>query len=150
MYSFQPPLAADSEVLARERRTNKVYSNFYPGTSNYFYTQRTSGHNPFQAHLPVSCGHPGQPRNGRTRYSRTTPGSIALHTCNPGYKLEGAKLRLCQSNGRWTPQLPSCTRECSCFLRNRVRMLPLSQCTIVCTIRCPNCVLLDFSALART
>lgn len=118
-------MATDNEVLARERRTNKVYSNFYPGTSNYFYTQRTSGHNPFQAHLPVSCGHPGQPRNGRTRYSRTTPGSIVLHTCNPGYKLEGAKLRLCQSNGRWTPQLPRCTCKCSCFLGNHVRMLPL-------------------------
>ncbi|KAL5476109.1 hypothetical protein EMCRGX_G026015 [Ephydatia muelleri] len=38
----------------------------------------------------------------------TTNQLTVVHSCKPGYKLVGAKLRLCQSNGQWTPEIPSC------------------------------------------
>ena len=40
----------------------------------------------------------------------TTFGSVVNHTCNPGFRLDGAFERVCLSNGNWSPPLPTC--EC--------------------------------------
>ena len=59
----------------------------------------------------VSCGDPGTPAFGNSLFQAMTAGSLVVHSCKPGYKLVGAKLRLCQSNGQWTPEIPSCMCE---------------------------------------
>ena len=61
-----------------------------------------------RAYYYRNCGKPGYPRNGRSIFSGTTAGSRVLHVCKAGYLLVGAKLRICQRNGRWTPSLPQC------------------------------------------
>ena len=58
-----------------------------------------------------NCGKPGAPGNGWTIFGGTTAGHKALHSCKAGYLLVGPKLRICQSNGRWTPNIPECRRE---------------------------------------
>lgn len=60
----------------------------------------------------VTCGDPGKPVFGSSLFESVNAGAIVIHTCNPGHRLDGAKLRLCQSNGQWTPQLPTCACEC--------------------------------------
>lgn len=59
----------------------------------------------------VSCGDPGTPAFGKSLFQAMTAGSLVVHSCKPGYKLVGAKLRLCQSNGQWTPEIPNCMCE---------------------------------------
>lgn len=35
-------------------------------------------------------------------------GTMAEHTCNENYKLEGNKFRTCQNNGMWSGSAPVC------------------------------------------
>ena len=67
----------------------------------------------------VSCGDPGIPAFGSSLFQSLKAGSLVVHSCNQGYKLVGAKLRLCQSNGQWTPEIPSCVCECYCLTLHR-------------------------------
>lgn len=56
--------------------------------------------------------HPGVPTNGRTVVNSTTVGSVAFHSCDEGYVLDGTDRRVCLSNGSWSKTLPSCNRKC--------------------------------------
>ena len=60
------------------------------------------------------CGDPGTPRHGSTVYTSWYERAIVTHSCNPGHVLEGAKRRICQQNGEWTPSIPKCLCE-SCI-----------------------------------
>lgn len=41
----------------------------------------------------------------------TTLGSKAMYTCNIGFMLEGDMTRICQSNGQWSGEAPTCECE---------------------------------------
>ena len=70
--------------------------------------------------IVIDCGDPGTPANGDTMVTTTTIGSIANHTCDTGYMLNGADQRECLSNGTWSPDLPTCisklTKGCKCVV----------------------------------
>ena len=55
----------------------------------------------------IVCGDPGTPDNGATSVTDTTIGSLANHTCDDGYLLEGAIQRVClqMAPGHLTYQL---------------------------------------------
>lgn len=74
--------------------------------SPYWWIPGTKGSRQTFSH--ISCGDPNRPRHGSSLFGSVQAGAIVVHSCNPGYKLVGAKLRLCQSNGQWTPELPQC------------------------------------------
>lgn len=80
------------------------------GASNYWWVPGSNPGNT-QTFSQVSCGDPGRPQFGASLFESVQAGSLVVHSCNPGYRLVGAKLRLCQSNGQWTPALPQCVRK---------------------------------------
>ena len=63
----------------------------------------------------VDCGDPGTPTNGYTVVHSTTLGSVATHTCDDGYVLDGADERECLESGkRTTRKLPPCDgKQCT-------------------------------------
>ena len=69
---------------------------------------RGGGGQPQATYSHISCGEPGRPVSGSSLFESVQAGALVVHSCNPGFKLEGATLRLCQSNGQWTSQLPQC------------------------------------------
>ena len=84
---------SDEEVKDRVKRT--------------YYTYRYRPN-----HQARSCGKPGVPKHGQSWVQSTAPGSIVVHKCYAGYVLVGAKLRVCESNGKWSPpSLPKCVCE---------------------------------------
>lgn len=95
------PLKSDEEVLedARVKRNGVAVPYWWlPGSSA-----------PVDASISsVSCGDPGTPAFGNSLFQSMAAGSLVVHSCKPGYKLVGAKLRLCQSNRQWTPEIPTC------------------------------------------
>eukprot|EP00117_Sycon_ciliatum_P048173 scpid2370/ scgid5761/ Sushi, von Willebrand factor type A, EGF and pentraxin domain-containing protein 1; CCP module-containing protein 22; Polydom; Selectin-like osteoblast-derived protein; Serologically defined breast cancer antigen NY-BR-38 len=56
----------------------------------------------------VNCGTPGRPRNGRSSAPTTSFSSIARFSCNMGYALTGAQSALCQADGMWSAEPPTC------------------------------------------
>lgn len=48
------------------------------------------------------------PVNGHVSITGTDAGSTATYTCNDGYLLIGITTRVCQTDGTWTGQQPSC------------------------------------------
>jgi CUB/sushi domain-containing protein len=59
----------------------------------------------------VDCGNLNLLTNGNILFTNgtTTYGSYVEIFCNTGYQLTGSKHRLCQANGSWSGQLPSCS-----------------------------------------
>ena len=87
------------EIPSREKRNN------YPSPF-WWLPGHTQVNRP--TYSQIHCGDPGRPQFGTSLFESVQPGALVVHSCNPGYYLAGAKLRLCQSNGQWTPQLPQC------------------------------------------
>ena len=58
----------------------------------------------------VDCGTPPSPVNGAVAFQGTTLGNKAVHSCNQGYILAGAKVRVCQANGQWSDEVAQCNR----------------------------------------
>ena len=56
----------------------------------------------------MDCGPLRQPENGDVRISSTTFGSSARYSCFPGYNLIGLIVRVCQIDGTWSGQEPTC------------------------------------------
>ena len=107
-----PPFTEDISLEIHERvRRNGAPTNYWwiPGVPSS--PSSTNIHR-------VSCGDPGEPAFGSSLFESVHAGAIVVHSCNPGHRLDGAKLRLCQSNGQWTPQLPRCV--CEYFDCNRL------------------------------
>ncbi len=100
---FLPITLVDAEAHERDRRNNNPSNAWWiPASSSYRRSQ-------------ISCGHPGTPNRGNSLFESVAAGSLVVHSCNAGHQLVGAKLRLCQSNGQWTPQLPKCVCKCVCI-----------------------------------
>ena len=58
-----------------------------------------------------SCRRPNNPTNGRVELSGTAVGSFANYSCNDGFRLQGAPLRLCTGTGtgEWSGVPPTCS-----------------------------------------
>ncbi|XP_037549410.1 CUB and sushi domain-containing protein 1 [Nematolebias whitei] len=58
--------------------------------------------------VPITCGHPGNPANGRTNGSEFNLNDVVNFTCNKGYILNGNARAQCRLNGQWSSPLPVC------------------------------------------
>uniref|UniRef100_A0A8C6KQM8 CUB and Sushi multiple domains 1 n=1 Tax=Nothobranchius furzeri TaxID=105023 RepID=A0A8C6KQM8_NOTFU len=58
--------------------------------------------------VPITCGHPGNPANGRTNGSEFNLNDVVNFTCNKGYILSGNARAQCRLNGQWSSPLPVC------------------------------------------
>uniref|UniRef100_A0A8C2B612 Sushi, nidogen and EGF-like domains 1 n=1 Tax=Cyprinus carpio TaxID=7962 RepID=A0A8C2B612_CYPCA len=62
----------------------------------------------------LDCGHPVKVKHAEVQYSSTTPGSMALYSCHPGYTpLPRATQSICSSQGSWS-QPPVCEEQDGC------------------------------------
>ena len=66
----------------------------------------------------VDCGSLADPRNGDVDFSSTTFNSKATYSCDKGYVLVGQELRVCQANGDWSGEAPTCRSEFYSLLEN--------------------------------
>ena len=62
----------------------------------------------FHMHTVVDCGDLDDPTNGQVLLNGITFGSTATYTCDPGFILTGAMERICQANGNWSGNEPTC------------------------------------------
>uniref|UniRef100_H2M2H5 CUB and Sushi multiple domains 1 n=1 Tax=Oryzias latipes TaxID=8090 RepID=H2M2H5_ORYLA len=58
--------------------------------------------------VPITCGHPGNPPNGRTNGTEFNLNDVVNFTCNKGYILSGSPRAQCRLNGQWSSPLPVC------------------------------------------
>ncbi|XP_056421688.1 CUB and sushi domain-containing protein 1 isoform X2 [Hyla sarda] len=58
--------------------------------------------------LPVFCGDPGTPAEGRLIGRSFTYKAEVLHQCRPPFVLVGSSKRVCQSDGTWSGIQPTC------------------------------------------
>ena len=56
----------------------------------------------------LDCGRPVQPKFGFVSLNDTTFNSKAYISCKDGYSVEGNTIAVCQSDGTWSVQEPSC------------------------------------------
>ena len=61
--------------------------------------------------VTVRCPNLPDPSNGRVNQRGNKPGDRATYTCNRGYELQGGFTRICQNNGQWSGEAPTCERE---------------------------------------
>ena len=65
------------------------------------------------------CPTLSNPENGRVTVNTRNVGSVATYTCNSGYTLFGAEMRMCAQDsgviGFWALQPPTCLRELIVF-----------------------------------
>ncbi|KAL2083424.1 hypothetical protein ACEWY4_021197 [Coilia grayii] len=74
--------------------------------------------------VPITCGHPGNPANGRTNGSEFNLNDVVNFTCSTGFVLHGAPKAQCRMNGQWSNALPVCkVVNCSDpgFVENAIR-----------------------------
>ncbi|XP_042194838.1 CUB and sushi domain-containing protein 1 [Callorhinchus milii] len=79
--------------------------------------------------VSITCGHPGNPSNGKTQGSQFNLNDVVSFTCIMGYTLYGAVRAQCQSNGQWSNLLPTCkVVNCSdpLHIENGVRRVQLN------------------------
>ncbi|CAB1338540.1 unnamed protein product [Coregonus sp. 'balchen'] len=74
--------------------------------------------------VTITCGHPGNPANGRTNGSEFNLNDVVNFTCGTGYMLHGASRAQCRMTGQWSNPLPVC-RVVNCsdpgFVENAIR-----------------------------
>ena len=60
--------------------------------------------------LDVDCGRVQPLLRGEVQYSNgsTHLGSIAMYTCNAGFRMIGTRIRYCTENGKWSDGAPKC------------------------------------------
>ena len=58
----------------------------------------------------IRCGDLSNPSNGRVSISDNIVGGIATYRCNSGYSLDGSETRICQNDGSWSGNAPTCVR----------------------------------------
>ena len=65
--------------------------------------------------LAILCKELDNPANGRVHVNGRKPGAEARYTCNPGFRLSGQRLRVCQDDGSFSGQAPTCkSKELYC------------------------------------
>lgn len=68
----------------------------------------TSSFSLYSVSSAITCGHPGNPANGRTNGSEFNLNDVVNFTCNRGYVLSGNARAHCRLNGQWSSPLPVC------------------------------------------
>ena len=58
--------------------------------------------------VAIDCGSLDSPDNGEVRVPGTQFGFAARYSCNVGFVLVGLRTRVCQINGRWSGEAPTC------------------------------------------
>lgn len=58
---------------------------------------------------PIECPKPREILNGKFSYRNQRPGETLTYSCDPGFKLEGAKVLTCLERGNWDADAPSCS-----------------------------------------
>ena len=61
--------------------------------------------------LVVDCGQPEEIVFGSVDTISTTVNSVAVYTCENGYRLVGASVRTCLSSGVWSATPPICASK---------------------------------------
>ena len=56
----------------------------------------------------VDCGNLMSLENGNVLVGMTTPGAVAVYTCDTSYELVGNPFRQCHENGTWSGEAPTC------------------------------------------
>ena len=59
----------------------------------------------------ILCSDLDDPDNGSVDDGDNRPGTKAVYTCNDGFRLEGKPKRLCQYDGTWDGEAPTCKRK---------------------------------------
>lgn len=100
----QPPSVSVSEACC------SLFSRWYRRKLYAWNSPSTSGHSSLSASAPsaITCGHPGNPANGRTNGSEFNLNDVVNFTCNRGYVLSGSARAQCRLNGQWSSTLPVC------------------------------------------
>ena len=65
--------------------------------------------------LEIFCPILEAPADGQIDFSSSSVNSVAMYTCNSGFRLEGPDQRTCLQNGTWTDTDPTCTGKIQCF-----------------------------------
>ncbi len=60
----------------------------------------------------VQCPELPHPSGGSVWLTARTPGSYAIYSCNTGNIHIGSSFRICQSDGTWSGNAPTCQGEC--------------------------------------
>ena len=76
--------------------------------------------------MPVSCGKPNKIASGSWTYSGVVYESTVWYDCHIGYKLLGAKMQTCLSNGSWSNTPPVC-QKVSCGVPENIENGSVSQ-----------------------
>ena len=65
------------------------------------------------------CPTLSSPENGQVMVNTHTVGGVATYTCNNGYTLTGASMRMCEEDsgviGQWSPEELTCPRKLMVF-----------------------------------
>ena len=73
-----------------------------------------------QTYTAITCGQLSDPENGNVRQRRPAiVGSVALYVCNSGFRLDGQRTRVCQSDGSYSGQAPTCV---GMFIVNKINV----------------------------
>ena len=64
-------------------------------------------------HAGVCPSLPLHVSNGKVIVTSILVGGTAVYNCSPGYRVDGGAVLICQSDGNWNNQVPTCSRrEC--------------------------------------
>lgn len=61
--------------------------------------------------LAAICEEVPSIQNGQVTVSGTRPGAIATYRCNSGFRLIGQRTRVCEIDGTFSGQAPTCQRK---------------------------------------
>ena len=66
------------------------------------------------------------PMNGMVLWRDLTEGARATYSCNEGFVLAGDAVRICQSDGMWSGEEPTCFG--TCIVDHQCMLLPRCYC----------------------